>query len=154
MSDLKARIKTEMTEAMKSKNAEKLQTIRLIWNAVRKKEIDDRKDLVDSDVEKLLFTMLKQNQESLDQAVKADRSDLAGEIEFEIKIVKTFLPEQLTEADVVAKVTAIAEKLRAEGALPEGPKGMGAMMKVAMDELGSSAEGKVVQGAVRKVLNL
>jgi uncharacterized protein YqeY len=152
--ELKARIQKAMTEAMKAKDSARLQSIRLMWNAVRKKEIDDRKDLNDQDVEKLLLTMLKQTGESLDQAKSAGRADLQAEVEAEIAIIKEFLPEQLSEADVLKIIQGVVADLKAGGNLPEGAKAMGAVMKEAMAKVGGKAEGKVIQAAVKSALGL
>ncbi len=152
MSTLKEKIQKATTEAMKAREAMRVQTLRTLFNAVRKKEIDERKDLSDTEVEKTLLTVLKQLQESLEQAKGAGRAEMAAEAEAEIKILKEFLPEQMGEADVQKAVAALAEKLRAAGTLPTGNAAMGALMKAAMAEIGSKAEGKIVQAAVRKAL--
>lgn len=154
MSDLKAQIQSEIKNAMKAKAAERLSTLRLIWNAVRKKEIDDRKDLDDQDVQKLLLTMQKQTRESLEQAEGAGRDELAAEARAELTIVSEFLPKQLDEVELEKKVSNIKEKLLAAGELPEGARAMGAMMKACMAEVGGQAEGKLLQAAVKKVLGL
>lgn len=154
MSDLKNKIKSEMTQAMKDKNAARLQSIRLIWNAIRKKEIDDRKDLGDGDVEKLLQTILKQTTESYTQAKDAGRNEAVGELEAEISVLKEFLPEPLSDADLLNEVKKIVEELKAAGQLPEGPAAMGRVMKETMAKVGARADGKTVQTKVREALNL
>ncbi|MBP7843830.1 MAG: GatB/YqeY domain-containing protein [Proteobacteria bacterium] len=152
--ELKARLQKSMTEAMKAKDASRLQSIRLMWNALRKREIDDRKDLSDQDIEKILLTMIKQSTESLEQAKSAGRADLQAEVEKEISIIKEFLPEQMSEADVLNKIKNIVADLKAKGSLPEGAKAMGMVMKEAMAVVGSKAEGRVIQAAVKSALGL
>ena len=148
------RIDQDLKEAMKAKNATRLQSIRLIWNAVRKKEIDDRKDLDDQGVQKLMQTMQKQVRESLEQAEAAGRGDLADEAKAELLIYAEFLPEPLSQADLEKAVQSIKEKLSSEGKLPEGPKAMGLLMKESMAELAGRVEGKHLQEAVKKTLGL
>ncbi len=154
MASLKEKIQKEMTEAMKAREAAKLQTMRLIWNGIRKKEIDDRKDLSDAEIEKVLLGMIKQVQETLEQAQKNARAETIAESEFEIKILKSFLPEAMTEAEVLKIVNDLAESGRSQGTLPAGNAAMGFLMKEAMVKIGSRSEGKIIQAAVRKALGL
>ncbi|MBS1985697.1 MAG: GatB/YqeY domain-containing protein [Bdellovibrionales bacterium] len=154
MSLLKDKIQKSVGEAMKSKQAARLQTLRLIWNAIRKKEIDDRKDLDDAGVEKTILTMMKQVQESLEQAKSAARAEAIAESEAELLILKEFLPEALPESEVQKIVDGVAAALKAAGTLPAGGAGMGAVMKQAMVTIGSRAEGKVIQACVRKSLGM
>jgi uncharacterized protein YqeY len=151
---LKDKIKESMTAAMKSKDAEKLQVIRNIWNVIRKKEIDDRKDLTDTDVEKCIMTMSKQLQESLDQAKNSGREDIVTEVQKELTILKEYMPEMLKPEELEAIVSALATELKSSGTLPEGNAGMGMLMKKTMEKVGATADGKSVQAAVRKALQL
>lgn len=152
MSALKAKIQSSITEAMKARAATRLQTLRTLFNAIRKKEIDERKDLTDAEIEKTLLTQIKQLQETLEQAKTAGRPEMIAEAEAEIAIAKEFLPEAMSEADVEKIVRAELATLQAAGSFPAGNAGMGALMKAAMAVIGSRAEGKVVQATVRKVL--
>ncbi len=154
MSALKDKIQKSITEAMKAKNAPRLQSLRLMFNAIRKKEIDERKDLNDAEIEKTLQTMTKQVQETLAQAQSAGRADAVAEAQAEIQLIKEFLPESMSEADVLKQVFAIVEKLKSEGKLPQGGAAIGPAMKESMAAIGSKADGKVVQQAVRKALGI
>jgi uncharacterized protein YqeY len=151
---LKEKIQQSVTAAMKAREAQRLQTLRNIWNAVRKKEIDDRKDLTDAEVEKTILTQIKQIQEALEQAKGAGRAEAVAENEAELLIMKEFLPQAMSESEVQKIVDDIAAKLKAAGQLPSGGAAMGAVMKQAMVEIGSRSEGKIVQSAVRKALGL
>lgn len=152
MSALKAKIQSSITEAMKARNATRLQTLRTLFNAVRKKEIDERKDLEDAEIEKTLLTQIKQLQESLEQAKTANRPETVAEIEAEIAVAKEFLPEAMSAEQVEKIVREQHAQLTASGQFPPGNAGMGALMKASMAAIGSRAEGKVVQGTVKKVL--
>ena len=152
MSALKAKIQQSITEAMKARNAVRLQTLRTLFNAIRKKEIDDRKDLVDAEVEKTLLTQIKQMQETLEQAKTAQRPETIAETEAEIAVVKEYLPEAMSEAEVEKIIRGVMEELKNAGTLPVGNAAMGVLMKASMSVIGSRAEGKVVQGTVKKVL--
>ncbi|MEZ4814863.1 MAG: GatB/YqeY domain-containing protein [Bdellovibrionota bacterium] len=149
---VKEQIKNAMTAAMKSKEAERLQAIRNIWGALRKKEIDDRKDLTDAEVQKLVMNLTKQLQETIAQAKTTGRDDLADESLKELAVLKEFLPEMMTAEELIKVVTTLHADLKAAGTLPEGNAAMGILMKKTMEAVGSRAEGKAVQEAVRKVL--
>ncbi len=149
---LKDKIKEAMTSAMKAKESERLMAIRNIWNAIRKKEIDDRKDLTDTDVEKVVMTLSKQLQEGFDQAKTSGRTDIAAELEKELKIYKEFQPEMISLDELQKLVSQIVADLKTAGTLPAGNAGMGQVMKKTMEAVGSKAEGRSVQEAVRKAL--
>lgn len=152
MSQLKERIQKSITDAMKAKDAARLQTLRLVFNAIRKKEIDDRKDLTDGEIEKTMLSMLKQIQETLAQAQTAGRAEAIAESEAEMKVIKEYLPQALSETDLNKIVAQSLEKLKSAGTLPAGGAGMGALMKDVMAVVGSRAEGKAVQTAVKAAL--
>jgi uncharacterized protein YqeY len=110
--------------------------------------------LSDAEIEKVLLGMIKQVQETLEQAQKNARAETIAESEFEIKILKSFLPEAMTEAEVLKIVNDLAESGRSQGTLPAGNAAMGFLMKEAMVKIGSRSEGKIIQAAVRKALGL
>ncbi len=149
---LKDTIKQSMTDAMKAKDAERLQAIRNVWNAIRKKEIDDRKDLSDTEVEKVVMNLTKQLQETIDQAKTTGRDDLAAESQKELAVLKGYLPEMLSSEELTKIVTKIVEDLKAAGTLPAGNAGLGQVIKKTMEAVGSRADGKAVQESVRKAI--
>lgn len=153
MADLKTTIKTAMVASMKARSPDRTQCLRMILAAIQKKEIEIKKEpLENPDVEKVLLTMTKQLQETLEQAKGAGRTEMVQAAEAEIVILKEFLPTQMSEAEVDATIAAIIADLRAKGTLPQGPAAMGAVMKGAMAQIGSKAEGKIISAAVKKLL--
>jgi uncharacterized protein YqeY len=152
MSELKAKLQSTQVTAMKAREAQKVQALRNIMSAIKKKEVDERVTLTDADIEKLLLTMTKQVQESLDQAKGAGRAEAVAECEFEMAVIKSFLPEQMSENEVNTIVKKIADDLRASGAMPAGNAGMGALMKAAREKIGSRADGRIIQAAVKAQL--
>jgi uncharacterized protein YqeY len=99
-----------MKTAMKSGDKATLQFSRNLHAAIRKKEIDDRKDLEDGEVLKLISTMLKQREDSIDQFRKGGREDLALNEESEAKYLRQFMPAQLSADELKPIVlSAIAE---------------------------------------------
>ncbi len=150
---VKDQIKTAMTNAMKAKEAERLQAIRNVWNGIRKKEIDDRKDLTDAEVQKVVMNLSKQLQETIDQATTTGHAELAAESQRELAVLKEFLPEMMSAEELSGVVSKIVEELKAAGTLPAGNAAMGQLMKKTMEVVGSRADGKSVQEAVRKALS-
>jgi uncharacterized protein len=149
---LKAKLQSAQVASMKAREAEKVQALRNIMSAIKKREVDERKEMTDAEIEKLLLTMTKQIQETLDQAKTVGRPEAAAEAEFEMSIVKSFLPEQMSEAQVNEIVKKIAADLKAAGSLPEGNAAMGALMKAAREKIGSKADGRLIQAAVKSQL--
>jgi len=149
---LKAQIQATVVESMKARDSAKTQVLRNITSAIKKKEVDERKELTDAEVLKLIMNLEKQVRETLEQAKSLGRTETVTECEFEIATFKTFLPSAMSEAEVLAAAKAALEELKAAGTLPAGNAGMGAVMKATMAKVGARAEGKAVQAAVKAVL--
>ena len=109
MGDLKTQIADATKVAMKAREKQQVAALRLVNAEIQRVEIDERKDLTDDDVIGVLNRMLKQRNDSLTQYTDAGRSDLADQEQFEIDLIRTFMPEPLSEAEVDALVeTTIA----------------------------------------------
>ena len=154
MSELKANLKNAVTTALKARDASRVQSLRMALSAIQKKEMDEQKDLNDDGVQKVLLTMVKQIQETIEQAKSLSRTDLVQAAEAEITIIREFLPQPLSENDVLKICQEIVESLKASNSLPAGGAAMGAVMKQAVAKIGSRSEGKIVQAAVKKSLGL
>jgi len=100
MSTIKNKLLGEIKSAMKSKNKSLLGVLRLISAAIKQVEVDTRTDLDDTAVLAILSKMVKQRQESLRIYTDANRMDLADIEEYEITMIRDFLPVQLTDAEV------------------------------------------------------
>lgn len=149
---LKAQIQATVVESMKARDSAKTQVLRNITSAIKKKEVDERKELTDAEVLKIIMNLEKQVRETLEQAKGLARTDSIEECEYEISVLKTFLPQALSEVELMAETKAVYEELKAAGQIPAGPAGMGALMKATMARIGARAEGKAVQAAVKSVL--
>jgi hypothetical protein len=106
MSELKQRISTEMKAAMRAKDKARLGTIRLIMSEIKRVEVDERIELDDTRVLAVLDKMQKQRRDSISQFDTAGRQDLADLERQELEVIKTFLPQPLTEqelADLIAQ---------------------------------------------------
>jgi hypothetical protein len=147
---LAERINRDLTAAMKAKDAARTSTLRMAKAAIMNKEIDKKGALDDAETLKLLQGLVKQREDSADQYGKAGRFELAEKEAAEITLLKTYLPAEVSDAEVQAAVDqAVAET----GAV--SLKDMGKAMKAALAALsasGKSVDGKRVNEAVKKKL--
>ena len=108
-SDLKAQITDAMKSAMKSGDKNTLGAIRLILSAIKDKEIETREDVTDKDVTDVLQKMAKKYQDSISQYSNAGRDDLASKEEFELSVVKNYLPESMSEQETTELIQKIID---------------------------------------------
>lgn len=97
---LKAQISEDMKNAMRAKDGARLGTIRLLQAAIKQREVDERIELDDSSVIAVIEKMLKQRRDSIAAYESANRNDLADVEKFEVSVLQTYLPQQLTEDEV------------------------------------------------------
>jgi uncharacterized protein YqeY len=110
MSSLKDRITEDMKTAMKAKDSERLGTIRMITSAIKQREVDERIQLDDSQVLSVVEKMIKMRKESIAQFQSGGREDLAAKEQKEIDLLQTYMPQQLSDAEVDTLIAAaIAE---------------------------------------------
>lgn len=119
---IKDRIREDMMAAMRSHDAARLSTIRLLLAAIKQREIDEQIEAGDEDVLAVIGKMVKQRRDSVEQYRSGGREDLAANEQAEIDVLSTYLPQQLSDEEVAAIVEeAVAEV---------GMTGMAAMGKV------------------------
>ncbi len=106
MPSLKERIQEETKAAMRAKDKARLATLRMINAAIKQREVDERTELGDEQVLAVLEKMLKQRRESVEQYRKAGREELAAKEEAEMAVIREFLPEPLSEAELDALIDA------------------------------------------------
>lgn len=109
-STLKDQITDAMKNAMRSKEKERLGTIRLILAEIKRIEVDERIELDDARVLQILDKMVKQRRDSFTQYKEADRMDLAEQEEFEIGVIEQFLPAALSEDEINTIIEAAVEQ--------------------------------------------
>ena len=136
---LKERITEDMKTAMRSGEKDRLAVIRLLQAAIKQREVDERITLDDAQVTSVLEKMIKQRKESVVAFEKGGRTDLVAKENAEIAVLQTYLPAQLSEAELDA---LIAEAIASTGAA--SIKDMGKVMGVVK----SKAAGKADMGAV------
>ena len=145
---LKERIVKDMTAAMKSKEAARLSTLRMVKAAVQNREIEKGGPLTDEEMAKLLQSLVKQRRDSVEQYEKAGRAELAEKERAEIAVIEEYLPRAATREEIER---AVSEAVAETGAT--SMKEMGAVMKAAMARLaGRNADGRTVNEVVRSKL--
>lgn len=146
---LRETLSADMKQAMKDREAgkQRLAVIRMVWAAIRNKEIDAKKELDDNEVCALLMKEVKQREDSIAEFKKADRTDLVEENEQEMAILKKYLPEQLSDEDLKAMIQGI---IAATGA--KTMKDMGKVIGAVRAKANGRAEGGKISALVKELL--
>ncbi|WP_457606176.1 GatB/YqeY domain-containing protein [Nitratifractor sp.] len=144
---LKERIKNDIKEAMRAKDTTRRDTLRNLSAAIKQIEVDERRELSDADVEAVLMKYLKQREDAIAQFREAGRQDLVEKDEAEVAIVRSYLPEPLTDEGLEAALREIIAEVGAESM-----KEMGKVMGKAKAVIGSRADGGRISQMVKKLL--
>ena len=145
---LKNQITEDMKSAMKAGDKDRLKVVRLIMAAIKQVEVDSRSELDDNAVLGVLEKMVKQRRDSVEQFEKGGRDDLASAERAEIAVLETYLPEQLSAAELAALVD---EVITATGA--ESIRDMGKVMGQIKARAAGRADMGAVSAAVKERLN-
>jgi hypothetical protein len=137
-----------MVAAAKGKDKMTLSTLRLIKTAMHNREIDLKRELNDAEFLQLLSSMVKQRKDSIEQFAKGGRADLVEKEEAELKIIQVFMPEQMSEADILLEIRKAIDETGAMSV-----KDMGKVMKVLMPKLTGKADGKLLGEKVKAALS-
>ncbi|MEG0150225.1 MAG: GatB/YqeY domain-containing protein [Comamonas sp.] len=144
---LKAQITEDMKNAMRAKDSVRLGTIRLLLAAMKQKEVDERVELDDAAVIAIVDKLLKQRKDSITAFETANRQDLADVEKAEVEVLKVYLPQRMTEAEITAAVQAIVAEVGASG-----PGDMGKVMGAVKSQLAGKADMGLVSAAVKAAL--
>ena len=145
---LKDKISQDLKDAMRSGDKVRLQTIRSIRASILEFEKSGSSmEMNNEDEIKLLSTAAKKRKESIEQFTNAGREDLAKVEEKELKIIMSYLPEQLSEEDIKREVIKIAELVGASSKAD-----FGKLMGESVKRLKGIADGKIIKKIVEKVL--
>ena len=145
---LKAQITEDMKTAMRAKDSVRLGTIRLLQAAMKQKEVDERIELDDAAIIAIVDKLLKQRKDSITAFESANRQDLADVEKAEMEVLKVYLPQRMTEAEITAAVQAIVADLGATG-----PGDMGKVMSAVKTQLAGKADMGLVSAAVKAALS-
>lgn len=148
MASAKETLKSDLKAAMIAKENFKRDTIRFLMAAIKQIEVDERIELDDDAIYKVIQKSLKQREDAAKQYKDAGREDLHDKEIAEAEILKVYLPKQLDDGDLKA---LISQSITALGA--SSMKDMGRVMKEVNEKVGSSADGKRVSALVKELLN-
>ena len=144
---LRERLKDELKEAMKSRDALRLSTIRSVISTVKNRDIEIRRELNDAEITETIVTLCKQRRESIRLFKEAGRQELVDKEEAELALLMGYLPQQLTREELESLVDkAIAETSATSG------KDMGKVMKALQSSVSGRADGKLVSEVVKEKL--
>jgi len=144
---LKTKITDDMKAAMKARDAERLSAIRLMLAAIKQIEVDERKDLSDPEVISVIERMIKQRRDSIAQFQSAGRKDLVDKETFELGLLSSYLPKQLSDDEIASEITAILAQAGAQG-----PSDMGKVMGLLKGRLAGRADMAKVSALVKTKL--
>jgi uncharacterized protein YqeY len=151
MSELKDRLRTDLTAAIKSRDEVRSSTLRMVLTAITNAEVagKEARELSEEDVVTVLTSENKKRREAAEAVEDAGRTEQAAKERAESAILADYLPEQLGEGEIAALV---AESIAATGAGDEGMRAMGEVMGARQPKVKGRADGGVVAAEVRKPL--
>ena len=142
------KVNTDITAAMKAKNASRLSALRMAKAAIMNKGVEKGRDLEDAEVLQVIASLIKQRRDSIEQFSKAGRTDLVEKETAEIKVLDAYLPPAATAEEIDAAVAAAIAETGAAS-----PKDVGKVMKAVMPKLaGKNADGRIINESVRRKL--
>lgn len=144
---LKDRIVEEMKSAMRAKDAERLGAIRLLLAAIKQKEVDERVAVDDAAVLSIVEKLIKQRNDSIQQFEKAGRMELAAKEKTELELLRTYLPQQMSDAELSAAIDAALVESGAAG-----PQAMGKIMALLKPRIAGRADMGTVSALVKQRL--
>ena len=151
MSDLKDRIRADLTASMKARDASRSSTLRMLLTSITNAEVagKEQRELSDDDIVGVLSTEVKKRREAAQAYDEAGRADTAAKERAEAEIITGYLPEQLDDAQVSELVAATIERVGAAG---EGMRAMGKVMGALQPQVKGRADGAAVAAEVRRQL--
>lgn len=151
MSSTYEHILQDLKDAMRSKDASRLQVLRSLKATILEKEISERKGgdaaLADQQVQEVLMKAAKQRKDSIAQYREAGRKDLAEAEEYELKVIESYLPEMMTEEEIRSLASEIIKEKSVSS-----PSDVGKVMGALMPKVKGKADGALVNRVVRDLL--
>lgn len=144
------KIEADLKEALKSKDAIRVSTLRMLKAGMQNSAIEKRVEkLEDKDVINVISKQVKQHRESIDGFTKGGRPDLVDKEKAELAILETYMPKQLSTDELKALIKSVIEKVGAKSKAD-----MGRVMKAVMEEVKDQADGKLVSQLVSEELSI
>jgi uncharacterized protein len=147
MGKLSEKVRADLTESMKARSAERTSTLRMLQSAMKYEQISVGHELSDEEVMAVIRKGIKQRLDSVDQYTKGNRPELAAKEQAEIEILKTYMPPELSEAELESGVREIIASTGAQS-----KKDMGKVMKEATARYKGRADGRKIQEIVGRLL--
>jgi uncharacterized protein YqeY len=145
---LKEKLLSNMKEAMKSKDSVKLGTVRSVISAVKNQEIDLKKELSEEEILTIVSREVKKRKEAAVLYEKGNRPELKDKEIQEMKILQTYLPEQVSEKDLRRRIQEVIDETGAEGM-----KDFGKIMKTLVPEFKGKADNSLIKELANEYLN-
>ena len=145
---LKNQITEDMKTAMRAKDSARLGAVRLLLSAVKQREVDERIELTDADVISVIEKMLKQRRDSITAFESANRVDLADIEKYEVSVLQTYMPKQMSEAEIDAIINQMISDSGAQGA-----KDMGKVVGLVKPLVAGMADMGKVSGLIKAKLS-
>jgi uncharacterized protein YqeY len=144
---LQQNIESELKNAMRASDETRKTALRSVIAGIKLAKVEKQAELTDDDVQAVIRKEIKSHRESIADAQKASRADLATQSEAIIAILESFLPKQFSRDEIVAQAQAVIAEVGASG-----PVDMGKVMKVLQPKLKGLADGKLVSDVVKELL--
>ena len=141
---LKEKLQEDLKSSMKNKDTVRKSVVTLIRASIKQYEVDNRVELDDEGIIDIISKQLKQRRDALDEFAKANREDLISETESEIKVLKEYLPQQLSEEELNEIVKLTISEVGATSM-----KDMGKIMSVIRPKVKGRADGKLINELVK-----
>lgn len=145
---VKDQLTNGLKSAMKDQDNDLKRVIRMVLSSIKNNEIDKGKELSDEDVISIIHKEIKSRHEVIESAKINNRQDLIDEAENDIKILEKFLPEGLSEEQILSIVKAAISELDAKS-----PSDMGKVMKLVLPKIAGRAPGNQISQIVKELLN-
>ncbi len=144
---LRERVDSDTKEALKSGAKDKLSTLRMLNAALKNKQIDKRRPLIEEEVVETVRSLIKQRKDSIEQFAKGGRQDLVDKETAEVAVLEVYLPQPLSHEELESMVREAVVQTGAQGS-----KDMGKVMKALIPMVGGRADGKLISDLVKKSL--
>ena len=145
---LKEKLQQEMKDALKSGNSQKRTLLGMVLSAIKNKEIEKRSELSDEDMISVISTEIKKRKDAMGQFEKGGRPELAEGERKEAEMLMVYMPEQMSEDDVMAEVKKAIVQTGAKEM-----KEMGKVIGAVMAKVKGKADGQIVSRIVKKELS-
>ena len=147
MGKLSEQVRADLTESMKARSAERTSVLRMLQAAIKNEQINVQHELSDEEAMSVIRKAVKQRLDSIEQYTNGNRPDLAAKEQSELEILKTYLPPDLTDAEIESGVREIVASTGAQS-----KKDMGKVMKEAAARYKGRVDGKKIQEIVSRLL--